>query len=590
MFRHVKKFRQVLYDLIPLRRDATMNLIDALSSNDKAGSVVQLSLNPLFKRTYSSITDAIHNFFPDSQEKPEENGLEETPSPKPDSMETLESDKCEIPVDEQKDSEVAAVAEAKGSTSSKKVPPIKTEESTPSFKKKELNRLIAGLCTPPSEKRAYYLFAADCTSAPRPYAAKLSDRSVVYSPNPVLKNKPIAIGHQYAHLVYLPETTPETPPWVLPLSVQRVNTKNRGHEVDIALMTSLLDDPVLDFKNQLCVLACDSAHTTTNCRREIVDHSNLIMLARMRSNRNVYSQPKPDGSKKRFGKKMKLNKGETHRTPDAEERIEITTPNGNERIAVLQMWENMMVRGEAGFRADEHPFTLVKVSFLNSKGKKIYKKPMWLIAQGERRGELSCQDIYESYGQRFDIEHYFRFGKQRLLLDKFQTPDTTHEENWWKLTQLAYIQLYLAKDGSRLLPYDWERHLRSPKEEGISPPPSHVMRDFFRIVGETGTPAKDPKLRGIAPGRSKEDTQEPRPDEPIIYKSKKKSTAQKESAKSSDGTDNGGKEKSTGFENKGDSPKPDNLEQVLLLVSELLKKLDVSPEKFLKNAHLMLST
>lgn len=249
-----------------------------------------------------------------------------------------------------------------------------------------------------------------------------------------------------------------------------------------------------------------------------------------------------------------------------------------------------MVRGEAGFRADEHPFTLVKVSFLNSKGKKIYKKPMWLIAQGERRGELSCQDIYESYGQRFDIEHYFRFGKQRLLLDKFQTPDTTHEENWWKLTQLAYIQLYLAKDASRLLPYDWERHLRSPKEEGISPPPSHVMRDFFRIVGETGTPAKDPKLRGIAPGRSKEDTQEPRPDEPIIYKSKKKSTAQKESAKSSEGTDNGGKEKSTGFENKGDSPKPDNLEQVLLLVSELLKKLDVSPEKFLKNAHLMLST
>ena len=110
-----------------------------------------------------------------------------------------------------------------------------------------------------------------------------------------------------------------------------------------------------------------------------------------------------------------------------------------------------MVRGEAGFRADKHPFTLVKVSFLNSEGKKIYKKPMWLIAQGERRGELSSRDIYESYDQRFDVEHYFRFGKQRLLLDKFQPPDTTHEENWWKLAQLAYIQLYLAKDAHSIV-------------------------------------------------------------------------------------------------------------------------------------------
>jgi hypothetical protein len=29
------------------------------------------------------------------------------------------------------------------------------------------------------------------------------------------------------------------------------------------------------------------------------------------------------------------------------------------------------------------------------------------------------------------LEHLFRFGKQKLLLDKFQTPDDRYEANWW---------------------------------------------------------------------------------------------------------------------------------------------------------------
>lgn len=58
----LKNFRQRLYDLIPHRADATLDLIDALSSNQTADSVVKLSLNPLFRRGYGSITDAVKNF------------------------------------------------------------------------------------------------------------------------------------------------------------------------------------------------------------------------------------------------------------------------------------------------------------------------------------------------------------------------------------------------------------------------------------------------------------------------------------------------------------------------------------------------
>ena len=35
-----------------------------------------------------------------------------------------------------------------------------------------------------------------------------------------------------------------------------------------------------------------------------------------------------------------------------------------------------------------------------------------------------------------------RFGKQRLLMTQFQTPDVEHEENWIQFVLLAYVQLW----------------------------------------------------------------------------------------------------------------------------------------------------
>jgi hypothetical protein len=56
---------------------------------------------------------------------------------------------------------------------------------------------------PIPQTRKWVLLATDVTPTPRPFASTLSDRSVVYSPNAVLSNKPIAVGHQYSHLVLL---------------------------------------------------------------------------------------------------------------------------------------------------------------------------------------------------------------------------------------------------------------------------------------------------------------------------------------------------------------------------------------------------
>ena len=58
-------FRQELYPLFHKRKDAIMDLLDALTSHGhQYNSIVQLSNSDFFRREYSSITDAIGDGLP----------------------------------------------------------------------------------------------------------------------------------------------------------------------------------------------------------------------------------------------------------------------------------------------------------------------------------------------------------------------------------------------------------------------------------------------------------------------------------------------------------------------------------------------
>ena len=54
-----KKFRQKIFSCFHARSDALMELMDALAGNLTARSVVQLSLNPAFRRQYVLIITSI---------------------------------------------------------------------------------------------------------------------------------------------------------------------------------------------------------------------------------------------------------------------------------------------------------------------------------------------------------------------------------------------------------------------------------------------------------------------------------------------------------------------------------------------------
>jgi len=124
------------------------------------------------------------------------------------------------------------------------------------------------------------------------------------------------------------------------------------------------------------------------------------------------------------------------------------------------------------------------------------------------------------------VEHFFRFGKQRLLMTAYQTPEVQHEENWWQLAQLAYVQLWLARHLAEAMPRPWERYLPQfhTQAENQEISPSMVQRDFGRIIQEIGTPAQSPKPRGKSPGRTKGERQQPRKRHKVVKKSVSKQT------------------------------------------------------------------
>jgi hypothetical protein len=109
-------------------------------------------------------------------------------------------------------------------------------------------------------------------------------------------------------------------------------------------------------------------------------------------------------------------------------------------------------------------------------------------------------------------------------MDKFQTSDVNHEECWWKLCTLAYIQLYLAKELAPSLPEPWERYLLNYKpgtktEKSITSP-SQTQRGFAKVLEHVGTPARPCVARGRPRGRMVGERQPTRADNPVIFKSK----------------------------------------------------------------------
>lgn len=463
----INKFRQSMYHLFTKRSDASFELVDALSSNTQAKTVVELSLNPAFRRNYCSITRAIDEFYPDTSNQ----GRQE--------------------------------------------------------KNQAVSQLLCMQC-PSLVQRPFHLLAVDCTSNERLFSPTLADRSPVYTPHPAIAgNKPITLGHQYSVVAYLPEKlSNQAPPWVVPLSAERVSTQQKGTQVGMKQISTLLNSHA-EFKDNLCVVAADSAYSTAECLMESYQHNNLVHISRLRNNRTLpravvtkkHGKPKR-GRPFKYGSDFKLPDRRTWGKPAQTIEFKIVSPKGKEQLIKIESWKDITIRDALPIA----PFRVLCIRIFKPDGSVLFQRPLWLLVSGKRRDELSLRQIFDSYRQRFDIEHFFRFGKMRLLLDQFQTPEVLHEESWWQFTMLSYTQLYLSRELAVNLPQPWEKYLPQFNSAGIISP-TQVQKDFSRIISEIGTPANPPQLRNKSPGRKLGEMQIKRQRHKIVYKSNKKRAA-----------------------------------------------------------------
>ncbi|HAT9921401.1 TPA: hypothetical protein JBE16_14600 [Legionella pneumophila subsp. pneumophila] len=410
-----------------------------------------------------------------------------------------------------------------------------------------------------------HLFFTDCTANPRPYAKAMEQRGIVHSPNPAPGNKPICVGHQYSLLAMSPQgKRSKNGRWLIPLSMKRVSLNEKGNELGI--------------EEELCINTGDSLYGSEECRKRAVTKKNLVQMFRLSNKRKLYQAPEYSkvqgpGRRKLFGDKVILSKPETHPKPDAVQTVTITTKKGKVCQVELTLFKNLLLRGSKEFASQEHPLNVLKAVVTDSDGTLMFKRPLWVGLIGERRDKVSPEMAYNTYLNRYDIEHFFRFGKQKLLLDSYQTPELAHEEDWWKFVPLAYVQLYLANQLADLLPKPWERYLPAYKDAlkkaGLEKTPSQTQRSFANILEVIGSPAAPSVPRGNPVGRAVGVELNKRELQPVHFKG---SNQHNDSKQSISGT----------TEIEQEQP---NLNEISLILSRLkldLKKLGLSQSEFAK--------
>ena len=460
----LQQFREELYRALPRRADATMDLVDALSANTHARSVVELSLAPQFRRGHPSVHDAI---------------------------DALQNNPGHSPIDG----------------------PRRNLEG-------KLLSAVASQVQAPA-RRGYYLVAVDGFTVARPHARTLADRGYVHTvEGSSLMGRPVTVGHTYSLLVHLPERGPKDPPWAPGLSSRRIPSGRSASDVGVEQLWDILGAKDVPWAGQLVVCCIDSGYGNAPFLADAAKEPNLVAIARFRSNRVLYRSPPPRQSGQRgrtpsYGERFDLGKAVSWHEPDAIDTFQRQTHRGRTLTVTVRAWHDMLMKGSRAYPMHAHPFTLLRIECRSGgpDAERVHP-PMWLAVVGDRRRVVSPEQGYDDYRQRFDQEHSHRFLRQRLLLDASQTPETQHEENWIQIVRLAYVQLFAARHVAQALPRPWEKAVKSTGPLS----PTMVQRDLGRILATIGTPACAPKPRGKSPGRLLGDSPGLRKRRPVVFK------------------------------------------------------------------------
>jgi hypothetical protein len=464
------KLRSYFRSLFPYNTDASIELIDALSSNTEADSVVQLSENISYTRHYTSLTHTISSFYKPRDKKAKDYDVQ--------------------------------LAEAK---------------------KKIQNTLCQHIEI--DVERDYHLCAIDVTPNPRPYAKKVEDRGYIKHNEVVNSGKPVTIGHNYSCVLYL--TGQGT--WALPLAIDRVSTSEKDTVFGVKQWCEIIKDENNHFTDKRCVGVFDAAYSSAYCITSFNDNQpgDAIFIARLRGDR-VLQRPYT-GEKNSKGRPIIFDKNNTFDLKDEttwgkpaqSSSCAWTTKKGKQHIVHIEVWYDIRMRGHHDAKIQETPLMVARITVRNQVGDLVYARPLWTVISGSWPSNWPITYIWYDYHIRFDAEHFFRFGKSKILLVDYQSSETLNEENWKQFCIISYHQIYHARKLVNNIKKKWETK-KTTSDEVLSP--SRVQRGMGELLKQLPAITEEVKPRGVPTGNQMGAKIIARPDCEVVKKSALKPT------------------------------------------------------------------
>ena len=325
------------------------------------------------------------------------------------------------------------------------------------------------------------VYALDTTIWPHPRARTLN--GLVYEYNATLSQGQTVISkaHVYSGLCWIPERKGS---WALPLSMRRLPVASTAVTLGVAQVKQFIRQRGSVSEDVVDIIASDGHYGTHLYLSAFKDEKQLGAITRLRCDRVLMGPPPVYSGRGRppvHGKRFAFKEPETWWQPDEQDQFEDEYHGQVE----LQAWYHLHAKQDA-----HTPFTVIRAQIHQERTAKKRPKAIWLAYIGP---ELGIRKAWECFDHRWAIEPQFRFRKQQLhwTLPMFQLAQRC--DRWSQLVDLAYWQLYLARDIVADQPRPWQ-----PSLDLLTP--GRVLQGFSQLFSRLDSPSPFPKRRGKSPG------------------------------------------------------------------------------------------
>lgn len=333
-----------------------------------------------------------------------------------------------------------------------------------------------------------YHFNGDTTPIKKPHSPTLAEKGYIHVPNTVIEsNKPLSIGYRLSTV-----TLSGLQNWQLPLSMQRVENDETPTIRLLKQLSVLLKTDTKPFnKAALNIIRLDRAYSNAQFLSPSYQYDNLVSISRFRAGQKVwFEKPRSQtGGRNAIYEKEPWylieksrikdfkRKNEVYQkyqpsifdvTPNQTSTIYQTTLKGKEIRIEASLWKNVLIRTKNGNKMSDKKLNIIATKTYNATTNElVFQENLFIGIGGKLKDNLSIDKAVYEYQDRYGIEPYFRFSKQKLFLENFQTPDLQHLDNWFLVVQTAIWLLYLTAQEAQKITPKWQQYL--PKEKIENP-------------------------------------------------------------------------------------------------------------------------